>query len=96
MRDHNLIDYAKKMRREMTGPEQALWLALRAKRFAGAKFRRQVVIGSYIADFACRTPVMLVIEVDGDTHAEDRAYDSRRARKLQECGYRVIRFPMPT
>ncbi|WP_371416716.1 endonuclease domain-containing protein [Sphingosinicella sp. BN140058] len=92
MRDHNLIEYAKKMRREMTSPEQALWLALRAKRFAGAKFRRQVVIDRYIFDFACRRPLMLVIEVDGDTHAESRAYDASRTSTLEERGYRVVRF----
>jgi very-short-patch-repair endonuclease len=65
VRDANLLRHAKAMRRELTAPELKLWLELRAKRFAGAKFRRQVVIGSYIADFACRTPKMLIVEVDG-------------------------------
>ncbi len=63
------------MRREVTAPELKLWLELRAKRFQGAKFRRQVVIGPSIADFACRLPTMLIVEVDGETHAEQRAYD---------------------
>ena len=80
------------MRRELTGPELKLWLELRAKRFEGAKFRRQVVIGYYIVDFACRSPRMLVVEVDGDTHAERRAYDETRSRFLEQRGYRVIRF----
>ncbi len=80
------------MRRELTGPELKLWLALRAKRFEGAKFRRQVVVGPYIADFACRSPCMLIVEVDGDTHAESRVYDERRKTLLEERGYRVIRF----
>jgi very-short-patch-repair endonuclease len=39
------------MRREPTPFERKLWLALRAKRWNGAKFRRQVVIGGYIVDF---------------------------------------------
>ena len=80
------------MRRELTGPELILWLELRAKRLGGAKFRRQVVIGRYIVDFACRTPAMLIVEVDGETHAERRGYDDARTRHLEGRGYQVIRF----
>jgi len=79
------------MRRELTGPELKLWLELRAKRFEGAKFRRQVVIGRYIADFACRNP-MLIVEVDGETHAERGEADQLRTQFLERRGYRVIRF----
>jgi very-short-patch-repair endonuclease len=91
MRDPELLARAKQMRREPTGPELRLWLELRAKRFHGAKFRRQVVIGGYIADFACRAP-MLVIEVDGDTHALCERYDAVRTVYLEARGYRVLRF----
>ena len=91
MRDPYLIEFAREMRRELTGPEMKLWLALRAKRFNGAKFRRQQVIGPFIADFACRRP-MLIVEVDGDTHATREEYDSRRTAFLERRGYRVIRF----
>jgi very-short-patch-repair endonuclease len=80
------------MRRELTEPERRLWHALRAGRLESAKFRRQVVIGRYIADFACRTPKMLVVEVDGETHAEAAAYDDRRTDDLAERGYAVVRF----
>jgi very-short-patch-repair endonuclease len=86
-----LLEFAKEMRREMTEPERRLWYRLRAKRFGGAKFRRQQVIGRYIADFACRSP-MLVIEVDGETHAESAAVDALRTAYLSERGYRVLRF----
>ncbi|MFN3818290.1 endonuclease domain-containing protein [Blastomonas sp.] len=79
------------MRVEATEPEIRLWLELRAKRFSGVKFRRQKVIGNYIADFASRTP-MLVIEVDGDTHDGRDAYDAQRTRYLESQGYRVLRF----
>jgi very-short-patch-repair endonuclease len=92
LRDRKLIERAKAMRRELAAPELKLWLELRAKRFEGAEFRRQVVVGRYIADFACRTPKMLIIEVDGDTHAERRSYDERRSEFLEQRGYRVIRF----
>ncbi|HET9811197.1 MAG TPA: DUF559 domain-containing protein, partial [Sphingomicrobium sp.] len=75
MRDQVLTERARHMRRELTPAERKLWYALRAKRFNGAKFRRQLVVGRYIADFACRIPTMLVIELDGDTHAGREAYD---------------------
>lgn len=92
MRDQTLLKHAKAMRRELTGPELKLWLELRAKRFGNAKFRRQVVIGPYIVDFACRSPTMLVVEVDGDTHADSRVHDARRTAFLNVLGYQVIRF----
>lgn len=80
------------MRRELTAPERRLWHALRAKRLEGAKFRRQVVIGPYIADFACRLPKMLILEVDGETHGKQEAYDRARSIYLRERGYEVMRF----
>jgi very-short-patch-repair endonuclease len=79
------------MRTQATEPETRLWLALRAKRFAGIKFRQQKVIGPYIVDFASRNP-MLVSELDSDTHAGREAYDQRRTQFLETQGYRVIRF----
>jgi very-short-patch-repair endonuclease len=92
VRDHVLLERAKAMRREATEPERRLWNALRAQRISGAGFRRQVVIGNAIADFACRQPRMLVVEVDGETHAQQRAYDGRRTIELEARGYRVMRF----
>ena len=92
MRDANLLNHAKRLRAEQTPLERKLWYALRAKRFEEAKFRRQVVIGSYIVDFACRIPRMLIIEVDGDSHALQVGYDERRTAFLESKGYRVLRF----
>ncbi|HEX8193286.1 MAG TPA: DUF559 domain-containing protein [Allosphingosinicella sp.] len=91
MRDPRLVAFARLMRREMTAPEKRLWLQLRAKRLCGAKFRRQNVIGRYIADFSCRTP-MLVIEVDGESHACTLDIDEVRTAYFAERGYRVLRF----
>jgi very-short-patch-repair endonuclease len=79
------------MRREMPEPERRVWLQLRAGRFEGVKFRRQKVIGFYIADFAANEP-KLVIELDGDTHAGQQEYDEARTRFLRREGYRVLRF----
>jgi very-short-patch-repair endonuclease len=92
MRSETLLNRAKKMRREATPPERKLWAHLKADQLHGARFRRQVVIGPYIADFACRTPVMLVVELDGDTHAAQEEYDAARTRFLESRGYRVLRF----
>jgi very-short-patch-repair endonuclease len=92
LRDQVLLERARQMRREPTPFEHRLWLALRAKCFEGTKFRRQVVIGRYIVDFACRSPTMLVIELDGDTHGAQADYDARRTTLLEARGYKVIRF----
>lgn len=91
-RDQLLIERAKGMRREPSPFENKLWLALRAGRLGGAKFRRQNVVGPYIVDFACRMPRMLVIEVDGDTHGSTAERDARRTQYLEGRGYRVLRF----
>jgi very-short-patch-repair endonuclease len=92
VRDQTLLKHAKRLRTEQTPLELKLWYALRAKRFQGAKFRRQVVIGRYIVDFACRLPRMLIVEVDGDTHASQQGYDGRRSAFLEHEGYHVLRF----
>lgn len=92
MRDQVLLNHAKRLRTGQTPLEQRLWYALRAKRFEGATFRRQVVISRYIVDFACRLPRMLVIEVDGETHAQQISYDVARTRFLESKGYQVLRF----
>lgn len=79
------------MRSEMSEPETRLWLALRAKPLNGVKFVRQAVRGRAIPDFVARSHE-LVIEVDGDTHAGNEAYDARRTAALEAKGYRVLRF----
>ena len=91
MRDRRLIEFARQMRREQTEPEIRLWFELRAQRFNGIKFRRQKVIGRYIADFSSRGP-MIVVEVDGDTHGVQESYDLAKSRYFEEQGYQVIRF----
>ena len=92
MRDQLLIQRAKQMRRQPTEPERLLWSALRARRLDPAKFRRQVVIGNYVVDFACRTPIKLIVEIDGETHDFQQGYDAKRTAELEANGYRVLRF----
>lgn len=91
MRDRKLTTRAKEMRKAMTEPERRLWLELRAQRFEGVKFRRQKVIGDYIADFAANDP-KLVIELDGESHGASGAYDENRTRELEKAGYTVVRY----
>ena len=91
MRDPELTSYAKANRKVMSEPAMRMWLQLRAERFMEIKFRREKVIGTYIADFAANDP-KLVIEIDGDTHDQDDKYDAARTRKLEDLGYRVVRY----
>jgi very-short-patch-repair endonuclease len=53
-------------------------------------FRRQFVIGRYIADF-CVPSLRLVVEVDGGYHAQTVAGDARRDRDMRRLGFRVVR-----
>ncbi|MEQ1552446.1 DUF559 domain-containing protein [Sphingorhabdus sp.] len=91
MRDPRLTGYARTNRRQMSEPATRMWLQLRAERFMGVKFRREKVIGSYIADFAANDP-KLVVEIDGDTHDIDDERDRIRTRFLEAQGYRVQRY----
>jgi very-short-patch-repair endonuclease len=78
------------MRREPTPAEHRLWQTLRAKRLAGYKFKRQLGIDHYIADFVCLER-RLIIEADGGQHAEN-PHDLRRDAYLTAQGFRVLRF----
>jgi very-short-patch-repair endonuclease len=82
---------ARQLRRDMSKTEWRLWYRLRDRQLQGQKFRRQVPIGPYFADFAC-LEARLVVEVDGEHHGDQRAYDRRRDRWLGEMGYSVLRF----
>ena len=81
---------AKSMRSEPTEAEHRLWQLLRAHRFDGYKFRRQVPIDFYIADFVCLAE-RLIIELDGGQHAENDR-DLRRDAYLRQQGFRVLRI----
>jgi very-short-patch-repair endonuclease len=91
--DESPRDRGRRLRAESTSEERRSWRYLRAKRFAGFKFRRQHRIGSYYADFCC-IERRLIIELDGSQHAEPEVEtrDADRTAYLREQGYRVIRF----
>ena len=82
---------ARDLRSHPTDAERRLWRALRYRRFAGNKFRRQQPLGAYFVDFVCLHR-RLVVEVDGGQHAEQRAYDDARDTWLRRAGFRVLRF----
>ena len=81
---------ARRMRRSPTEAERKLWLLLRGRRLAGFKFRRQVPIGPYVADFLSQG-VKAIIEVDGSQH-EGSSRDRVRDAWFESAGYRVLRY----
>ena len=89
----NLINNSKKLRTAQTPWEAKLWKYLRGNRFHGFKFKRQVPVGSYIADFCCH-PERLVIELDGGQHSEKEIESKDRAKTeyLNRERFKVIRF----
>ncbi|MEM6514781.1 MAG: vitamin B12 dependent-methionine synthase activation domain-containing protein [Bacteroidota bacterium] len=86
-------EHAKKMRDKPTEAEKLMWDVLSAKKLDGHKFRRQHIIGSYIADFICLKK-NLIIEIDGLIHQlpENKSSDEERTQWLNSQGYKVIRF----
>ena len=82
---------AKAMRRAPTLYERRLWRVLRDRRLEGLKFRRQYVLGRYIADFICLRH-RIIVEADGPQH-EDREEDAARDDWLRGEDFRILRFP---
>ena len=75
----------------MTEAETRVWQMLRAHRMNGHKFRRQVPVGRYIADFVCHE-ARLVVEIDGGQHDRLSTRETERSGFLQNQGYRILRF----
>ena len=86
-----LTTFQKKLRKNQTEAELQLWQELRDRRFQNFKFRRQHILQGYIVDFVCLKKG-LIIELDGGHHAEQIEYDRERTRKLENNGFRVLRF----
>jgi len=85
-----LRDRARAMRHDQTPAERRLWGMLRGGELGELKFRRQVPLGGYIADFVCFYP-RVVVECDGGQHA-DSAYDSARDAWFRAEGFQVLRY----
>ncbi len=92
MNYHLLKAFALENRRNQTCAEQLLWEEISRNRY-GFKFRRQHVIGIFIADFVC-LKYRLVIEVDGGYHSQgdQQRSDDLRTNALNDAGFKVVRF----
>lgn len=84
------IARARELRSGDNQAEATLWNELKAKKLGGYKFVRQMPIGPYFADFACRSQ-RLIVELDGSQHAEN-SYDRRRDEFMRGQGFSVLRF----
>jgi len=85
------IANARRLRRDDTRDERALWAIVRNRKLDGFKFRRQVPVDRFFADFLC-VEARLIVELDGGGHSETAVYDAERTKTLEACGYQVLRF----
>jgi very-short-patch-repair endonuclease len=90
--EKRLTSFARANRKAPAPAENLLWQkVLRSRQFLGHKFHRQKPIGPYVVDFYC-AELKLVIEVDGDSHADQPDYDAQRTAFLESHGLRVLRY----
>lgn len=87
-----LKELARQNRQNQTEAESILWSLIRGNRL-GCPFKRQHVIGNFIADFVC-LDFMLVVEIDGGYHCKETQLtsDNERTVQLNRMGFKVIRF----
>jgi len=90
MQNKNLIQIARKLRKQMTPEEHILWYHLRSKRFSSYKFRRQFPIDKYVVDFICLAK-RLIVEADGGQHNQS-ADDIERDKYLRGQNFTILRF----
>ncbi|PAL20274.1 hypothetical protein CD928_17890 [Sphingopyxis sp. GW247-27LB] len=83
-----MTERARQMRRDSTPAERKLWRLLSRYRPA---FTRQLVVGTYIVDLACRE-AKLAVELDGSQHLDQKTYDAKRTAYLESMGWRVVRL----
>jgi len=81
----------RELRQNATEAEKRLWTRQRNRQLDGLKFRRQVPMGRYIADFLCKSE-KVIIELDGGQHAMQTEQDAERTRTMEAMGYIVLRF----
>jgi len=77
---------ARAPRTNATREERKMWELLSRYR---PKFTRQLPIGPYIVDFACRQ-AKLIVEIDGGQHSESQR-DRVRDEWLRQQGWTVLR-----
>jgi very-short-patch-repair endonuclease len=87
---HLIKEIRDTLKEKPTKEEEILWMFLKNKK-TGYHIRRQHVIDYYITDFVCLSK-KLIIEIDGKIHLKQREHDQLRSFRLNELGYKVIRF----
>jgi very-short-patch-repair endonuclease len=88
-----LKDLAKKLRNNSTLSEAILWKYLHQKKMKGYDFDRQKPMLEYIIDFYCKE-LKLAIEIDGNSHNYDAAFEADivRQNEIEAYGVQFIRF----
>ena len=86
-----LTPFAQRLRKEMTKEESRLWYGWLRKLPVG--FKRQKVIGDYIADFYCPSK-KIAIEIDGSQHFSEQGVkkDQERDAFLKSRRITVLRY----
>ena len=89
-RNQRNLTNARALRRDMTPQERHLWYDF--LRYCRPRFRRQELIGPYIADFFCYD-AKLIVEVDGSQHysQENTKKDDARTAYFHTLGLQVLR-----
>ena len=89
----NLKEYARELRTEtVSNAEKRIWKALLSrKQLVGYRFLRQRPIDRFIVDFFC-PELMLIVEIDGNSHYQKPEYDRYRQDRLEALGYTVVRY----
>ena len=85
------VTRARELRQTQTPYEAALWRLLRDHRMQGFHWRRQHPVGPYFADFACLKS-KLIVELDGDSHADRQDHDNNRDESLRQRGWTTLRI----
>ncbi len=84
-----LLKFSKQLRANQTEAEKIFWSMVRANRFHGLKFKRQIQINGYIVDFVCLS-LNLIVEIDGAQHTPEN--DAVRSENLKSAGFHVKRY----
>ena len=91
MKRKSAKEFARHLRREQTEAETLFWQAVRNRRFLNLKFRRQVPVNKFFADFLCESE-KLIVEIDDDSHEAKVDKDIERTDVLISHGNRVVRY----
>jgi very-short-patch-repair endonuclease len=91
-------EYSRQLRKNQTPAESIIWAVVRNRQLQGFKFLRQHPIKIwktngrcyfYFADFYCAEK-RLILEIDGEIHAQLQDRDEGRDVTLGEYGYSVL------